>query len=207
MNKGFATLLIVLTLVFTDLSDAFAYRANSAEIAEAGNAVLIIQNKTTVPVTVNLSGPQNYSFTIDAGTKKRFEILQGHYTYSYTACGSKKTGKFVLDSLGYVITIAKCDKKGGESSECVYYVASKCDTKETKKSTVVFVIQNNTGADLRLGLSGPASYSLYVPTGKTKFTVTKGSYKWTMSGTGCGGISNSGNINLERSIVWTWSCH
>ncbi len=159
---------------------------------------VIVQNKSSQAVTVKLSGPQNYTVTVPANDKVRKEIARGSYGYEYTACGEKKTGRFGSDHLGTTIEIAKCDSDGAGAAG---------GTGGSSVKTIVLVIHNKTDATLNFTLTGPQTYRVQAPIGKTRLTLEKGRYSWTMYSNACGGYgTDSGTLNLNQSSGWTWTC-
>lgn len=55
------------------------------------------------------------------------------------------------------------------------------------------VIQNNTGSQVTLYLTGPYSYTFYVSSGTQTLSICSGSYSYTAYG--CGGASRSGSAS------------
>jgi hypothetical protein len=58
-------------------------------------------------------------------------------------------------------------------------------------------IQNKTGESVRLSLSGPASYSFNLTTGKNKVEVTPGKYSYSYKA--CGGQTLTGKFNAKKA--------
>jgi hypothetical protein len=63
--------------------------------------------------------------------------------------------------------------------------------------TVKVQFQNKTGSEVTISLSGPASYSLRLPTGKTNAEVVPGRY--TYSYKACDGQTFKGNFNARNA--------
>jgi hypothetical protein len=70
--------------------------------------------------------------------------------------------------------------------------------------TVSIKIVNNTGGNLSINLSGPASYSFNFPAGNHTMQVLPGTYTYTVWG--CG-TSASGTQKLSKGFEWTWYCN
>jgi hypothetical protein len=146
---------------------------------------LTINNKTGQQFTLTLRGPKTYYLTVPTG-KSNFEVEQGKYTYSYTACGGPQTGNVNV-------------KKGGANLKL------ECKKASEKNSTLIKVtINNKTGGYIYITLTGPHTYNFTVAPGKSKIEVEKGKYNFTVRG--CGGASSSGTRNFKGSFVWTWFC-
>ena len=166
--------------------------ADSVQSDEAATTVnvtklpkLTINNKTGQQFTLTLRGPKTYYLTVPTG-KSNFEVEQGKYTYSYTACGGPQTGNVNV-------------KKGGANLKL------ECKKASAKNSTLIKVtINNKTGGYIYITLTGPHTYNFTVAPGKSKIEVEKGKYNFTVRG--CGGASSSGTRNFKGSFVWTWFC-
>jgi hypothetical protein len=141
-------------------------------------AKLVIDNKTGAALTVELSGPRSYTLTAAPG-KSQNPVEAGKYRYSYKACGATKTGSITISAKGGKLAIPKCVMAG-------------------------VTIVNDTGSTLYINLNGPATFNFTVGTGKTKVSVIKGKYNYSVSGA-CG--SKSGVMNLKKGDVWTWWCY
>jgi hypothetical protein len=145
---------------------------------EREGAKLVIDNKTGAVLTVELTGPRSYTFTAAPG-KSQNPVEPGKYRYSYKACGATKTGSLTISAKGGKLAIAKCVMAG-------------------------VTILNDTGSTLYINLNGPAVFNFTLGTGKTKISVIKGKYNYSVSGS-CG--SKSGVINLKKGDVWKWWCY
>ena len=146
---------------------------------------LTINNKTGSSFTLTLQGPKTYYLTIPTG-KSNFEVEQGKYTYSYTACGGPQTGSVSV-------------KKSGASLKLECPKAS-----EKNKNIIKVTINKKTGGYLYITLTGPKTYNFTLGPGKGKIEVDKGKYNFTVRG--CGGASSSGTKNIKGAFVWTWFC-
>jgi hypothetical protein len=139
---------------------------------------LVIDNKTGSVLTVQLTGPHSYTFNAAPG-KSQNPVEPGKYHYSYKACGATKTGSITIAAKGGKLAIAKCVMAG-------------------------VTIVNDTGSTLYINLNGPATFNFTVGTGKTKISVIKGKYNYSVSGS-CG--SKTGVMNLKKGDVWRWWCY
>ncbi len=178
-------ILIAFVLLFTTVAPALAAGAQLAEKVQVQ-----FQNKTGAAVRLTLTGQATVSFNLGTGkTKADLEI--GTYRYSYEACGKTNTGTFKVKKAGDNLTLPKCAGGGGAGG--------------TK--AVTLTIQNQTDGTLYFVFTGPKTYYLTAPVGKTKFTFEAGKYSWTMSGNACGSYStDAGNLNVKGNTNWRWYC-
>jgi uncharacterized protein YraI len=66
--------------------------------APSGKTVSVkIINKTGGTLSLNLSGPADYSFTFGTGTQN-IKVVKGKYTYTAWGCGSSSSGSKALDN-------------------------------------------------------------------------------------------------------------
>jgi len=134
----------------------------------ASQAVRVrINNKTGVPLTLRLQGPQSKNVTVEPG-KTKIEVWKGSYDYSYTAFGLFKNGTAVFQSNGAELVL--------------------------EKLTANLKIVNRSGAQVRLSLSGAKPYTFGVPTGQTKTEVIKGKYTYSYLDHG---VYETGEINIQ----------
>jgi hypothetical protein len=77
-------------------------------------------------------------------------------------------------------------------------------TATAERPTVTVYVLNNTGGTLTLDLSGPATYHFTLAPGTHPIQVVPGTYSYT--GTGCGGASKSGTMDLGEGDEWEWWC-
>jgi hypothetical protein len=171
----FFLLVSLLLSAWTPIGDQVSDFSASAA-ADAGPK-LTIDNKTGANVTVSLSGPRSYTLTATPG-KSIHAVDPGKYKYSYQACGAAKKGTLTVQAKAAKLPIAKCVMAG-------------------------VTIQNDTGSNIYLTLSGTASYSFTLAPGKTKISVIKGKYVYRVSGA-CG--ATNGTTNLKKGDVWRWWC-
>ena len=168
-STSMASIFLALIIMLTAVAPAEASYVAAKEFVKVE-----FQNKTGALVTLILTGPHSYYYYLNTG-KTKVEIIPGNYTYSYTACGQSKTGKFNAKNDGANLTLPKCseEKKSGESK-------------------VTF--KNNSGASFYLTLTGPKTYSFYLSTGTTKMTILSGKYKYSYQA--CG-QTKTGNFNAK----------
>ena len=141
---------------------------NGVQLKISSQAVKVrINNKTGVAITLRLEGPQIKNISVPPG-KLKIDVWKGSYTYSFSAYGLYKTG--TIDFLS-------------NRSDLVL-----------EKLTANLKIDNRSGAQVILSLSGTRSYNLTVPTGKTKVEVLKGDYSYSYLDHG---VSESGEITIQ----------
>lgn len=167
------TCLLVVSMVAA-ISPVPAFASGAAAVTPQ----IIINNKTTVAITVTLTGTQPYTIYALPGTTTQ-QVTAGMYKYSYKACGLTKKG--TLNAKGRVakLTIAACP-------------------------SVTINIKNYGGTNLTINLNGPASFNFTVsPHSTYRIKIPKGTYDWTAYW--CGG-SKSGTHNFTNSGVWWFTC-
>lgn len=128
---------------------------------------ILIKNKTGVALMLRLAGPQTKNISLPPGNT-RVDLWKGSYEYSYTAYGIYKSGK-------------------------IEFQTNK-DSLELEKLTANLNIQNTSGAQVILSLSGTRYYNLTIPTGKTKVEVIKGKYQYSYLDHG---VYETGEINVQ----------
>lgn len=78
-------------------------------------------------------------------------------------------------------------------------------TEETSAEYISILINNNTGGNLSLKLSGPANFNFNIPPGSHNIDIIPGTYSYT--GKGCGGAKLSGTKDLSQpGWQWDWWC-
>ena len=162
------------------------FKCDSKEDASAKVPKLTINNNTGETFRIKLSGPKTYYFSLQKG-KVKFEVEQGKYSYSYTACGGLQSGTVNVNKKGATLKL-NCPKSSQKDGKLV-------------KVT----INNQTGGSVTLYLTGPKSYTFYLAAGKSSIEVEKGKYNFTAYG--CGGASHSGTRNIKSKFVWRWFCY
>lgn len=169
---------VLVSLLLTALSPAPALANASAAPADPQNgSKLMIDNKSGAQVTVTLTGPRTYTFLVGPGKTNQI-IDRGKYKYEFVACGATKKGTLSATPSAVKLAIPKC-------------------------VTSNVTVQNETGSNLFLTLSGTGNYSFTLAPGKTKIQVNKGKYEYRVSGA-CG--TKTGTINLGKRMVWRWWC-
>jgi hypothetical protein len=134
---------------------------------------LTVRNKTTQKVTVDLSGTDDFEFSVNSDRKRNFEVTRGVYGYAYEACGELASG--VMNLIGDdTLKIVECEpeKYQGELS-----------------------VNNRTIDLVTVVLSGPGGrYAFDAPTGfNSGFDVVKGIYTYSFEA--CGG-AHTGKIKI-----------
>ncbi len=174
---------------------------SNGAVGVTGNPFILIQNKTNETVSVQLSGPQSYSVKLAPRSNTKLEVVEGIYSYSYTACGTTKTGTIKTKTTPQELEIAKCQGDGSGAG------GGAAGAGGNSAKTIVLVIHNKTDAPLNLTFVGPQTYRVQALVGKTRLTMEKGRYSWTMSSNACGGYqTDSGQFTLNQSASWTWTC-
>ncbi len=137
---------------------------------------LNIHNNTEESVKIVLTGPDDYTFTVEKG-KWTKTVVEGTYKYTYTACsGEKFSGDLtVTDDLQWLI-IEPC----GALPEYAK-----------------FVVDSQLGEGLTLQLVGPSSYDLAISLGSNKFIALQTGW-YTFTYTACGG-SNTGTVRITKN--------
>ncbi len=148
--------------------------------ATSPTAIFRVGNKThtVIPMLV-LTGPKKYVFYRLAVSNTEFVIEKGRYRIEYTSCGIKRSFVVDIKSDLFRLRIARCQMNR-------------------------LVIQNQTGGDMTLSLSGPASYQFKIVPGLNRFKVIDGPFNYRAYAI-CG--SKSGRIHMNHGRVdWSWSC-
>jgi hypothetical protein len=171
-------------------------------VGVTGNPFILFQNKTNESVTIRLSGPKSYSVAVAGRSNIKLEVAEGTYSYSYSACGLTKTGTIKTKTAPVQLEIAKCQGDGPGAG------AGGAGAGGNSVKTIVLVINNRTDATLNFTFVGPQTYRVQALVGKTRVTMEKGRYTWTMSSNACGGYgTDSGQFTLKQSSNWTWTCN
>lgn len=155
------SLAILFTLCVYPVSAAAPSQAN-----QAGTVVkLIANNKTGANVYLRLTGTQYYYFTLGGG-KTKLEVEKGEYEYSYFACGAYQTGTLKVKQNNQKFTLESCAKSSGVGSG-------------SSEKVFKLIINNKSGTNLYLVLTGTAYYSFSLGAGKTKVEVKEGEYDYS----------------------------
>lgn len=166
MKKTWLSFLMVLAIALTLTAPAFAAPKTWD---------LHIHNNTEEPVKVTLTGPDDYSFTVNPGKTVK-TVVEGTYTYSFKPCDEKITGEITVeDNLQWLI-IEKCPPE---------------------PEFAKFVVNSHLGEALTVSLVGPQSYDLSVTLGQNKFPFLQtGFYSYTY--TACDG-TQTGLVRIEKN--------
>lgn len=124
--------------------------------AASSTPILTINNQTGQVFYITLTGPQSYWFQVPVG-KTKFEVAQGDYTYSYYACGKQTDDIVKVKKSGATLKLA-CASSGGSGK------------------SPALTIDNKTGSSFYMTLTGPKTYTINVPTGKSTHTIEQGTY-------------------------------
>jgi hypothetical protein len=136
---------------------------------------LNVHNNTEEGVKIILTGPEDYTFTVEPG-KWMKTVVEGTYKYSYSICDEKFDGEITVeDDLQWLI-IDPCNA-----------------IPEYAK----FVVDSHLGEGLILQLVGPQSYDLSISLGTNKFIALQTGF-YTFTYTACGG-SNTGEIRITKN--------
>ncbi len=124
---------------------------------------LNIHNNTESDVKVTLTGPKNYTFTLEPG-KWAKTVVEGTYKYSYTVCGTKQSGEVKVENDHTWIYIVTC------ADEALY---------------AKFVVSSHLGQALTLRMVGPQNYDLAIELGSNRFLgIQTGFYTYTYDACG-----------------------
>lgn len=170
MKKKWVLLLTVFAIALATVAPALA----------ATSWDLNIHNNTEDDVKVTLTGPKNYSFTLEPG-KWTKTVVEGTYKYSYTTCGTKQSGEVTVENDHTWIYIVTC------ADEALY---------------AKFVVDSHLGQALTLHMVGPQSYDLAIELGTNRFLDIQTGY-YTYSYDACGTtltgevrVLKNGTVNL-----------
>jgi hypothetical protein len=175
MKKTLSMLVILAAILFSTVQPAIA----------AASFDLNIHNNTEDPVKINLTGPKNYSFTLDPG-KWAKTVVEGTYKYSYTACGVKASGEIKVSDNDQWLIVDPCSA-----------------VPEYAK----FHVDSHLEQAISLKLEGPQSYALAIELGTNRFlTLQTGFY--TYSYEACG-TTISGVVRITKngkSSITAYAC-
>jgi hypothetical protein len=144
-------------------------------VVAAANYDLNIHNNTEESVKVTLTGPKNYSFTLDPG-KWTKTVAEGTYKYSYGVCAEKFTGEIkITDDMQWLII----------------------DPCSALPEYTKFVVDSHLGQQLTLTLTGPETYALAIELGSNKFlSIQTGFYNYSYDA--CGSTL-SGSVRVLKN--------
>lgn len=165
MKKTWFSILMALVIALTVVTPA----------AAAKKWDLNIHNDTEDSVQITLTGPEDYSFTVEPG-KWLKTVVEGEYKYSYGACGEKFSGEITVEDAQQWLIIDPCGA---------------IPTYEK------FVVDSHLGESLTLQLVGPQTYDLAVSLGTNKFINLQTGY-YTFKYTACGG-DLSGLVQITKN--------
>jgi hypothetical protein len=148
-------------LLFVILICALLISAFMPAQTSTGTVKAVFNNKTAEQVSISLTGPAAYTFSLPPG-KSNQQVLPGKYHYTYTACGEPKSGNFTVKKNGDTLTLAACPKKP-----------------PTPPATYKLVLNNKTGQVVKITLSGPVTYTFTLQPGKTSQDVKPGKYRYS----------------------------
>jgi len=129
-------------------------------IAAADSVRVIVDNKSGAAGKLTLSGPERYSFDLKAG-KNRLEVEKGIYSYSFYGCGRYTYGTFNVNKNNAKLTV-----------DC----ASTVDA-----GMATLKINNRSGKEFTITLTGTAYYYFTVKVGANVFQVKPGQYIYSHS--------------------------
>jgi hypothetical protein len=191
--KRFSILLIAAFYIFTNVAPAIAASAIQEERFRVQ-----FSNRTGQIVTISLSGPETITLTLSATISTRVSLLPGTYKYSYEACDRTFSGKVKVND----------DQRDYVHIQTLL-VLQKCRSKDSKSggAAISFLIENNTGGSISFVFTGPKTYKITVPPGKTKIEMISGKYSFSATGNGCDGRwDDTGKINVRTGYYWRWFC-
>lgn len=166
----------------------------SAAASQVGRAAktyrLTIENRSHGTVTLSLSGPAKYKVTAPQGFSS-VDVVAGTYSYAYTACKQKKTGKLNINAATKLVMVA-------------------CDSSYSELEYISVDIVNKTGGPLTLSLTGQKTlsgknFSFTIRPGTTAIKIYRGFYRY--EAVGCGGAKLKGKTWLTPGTKeWVFTC-
>lgn len=154
MKKTLFSLLAVAILFLTTAAPAFA-------ALKSWN--LNIHNNTEESVKITLTGPENYSFTMDPG-KLLKPVEEGTYDYVIDACGEKIKGEIEVTNDQAWLVVDPC------SAIPVY---------------IKFVVDSHLDQAIAVEMVGPQTYTLTTALGHNKYlSIQAGFYIYTYDACG-----------------------
>jgi hypothetical protein len=163
----------------------FALALGAVQPVLAADYDLLVHNNTEDPVSIKLSGPETYSFTVEPG-KIAKTVEEGTYEVSYTACG------------------VEVDTELTVSGEGVWLIIELCPPPEYMAK---FIVNSHFGDPLTLSMTGPRDYELSLDLGKNKFIdIVTGDYFYSYSA--CDGeVSGSVRVTQNgKASLTLYSC-
>jgi hypothetical protein len=147
------------TRIISFIMVAVIFLVTVTPVIAAGDSVkVVVENKSGSAGQLTLSGPQRYTFDLKAG-KNRLEVEKGVYSYSFFGCGRYTYGTFNANKTNAKLTV-----------DCV----STVDT-----GLVSLKVNNRSGKEFTMILSGTAYYYFTVKIGANVFQVKPGQYTYT----------------------------
>jgi len=164
----------VKSLVFASLALALALSLFLPMGVQAKSDLirLTINNRSTSPMYLRLSGSSYYYLSVLDETRTDFTVERGEYDYSLTACGATTTGSMDLES-NKILVMPICGGNAGASSKN----PDKVDLSAEHK-LVPIEIENDTSGRAMVIMTGPATYVFSLEKNKTykDYTIVRGEY-------------------------------
>lgn len=145
------TVISILVLIVLLVSAIPAFGAD-------GSVRVVVDNKSDSAGKLTLSGPQYYSFDLKIG-KNRFNVVSGTYNYTFFGCGSYHYGSFNATQNNAKLAL-DCEAAAGTE-------------------TIPFKINNQSGEEFSLTLTGDGYYRFTVKKGANAFEIKKGQYTYS----------------------------
>ncbi|KAA3648679.1 MAG: hypothetical protein DWQ07_00330 [Chloroflexi bacterium] len=140
---------------------------------------LDINNRSGETIQVSLVGLAEYQFTV-SGNKVSVDVVPGRYQAYFTACG-----------IDYVMAVNLLHKDGQLS-------VPRCETPASSRVKV----QNHTGEDMVVTLSGPEYLTVTIDPGTTRLDLAQGTYNFTVWSQG---KCITGTLEVVGKVVnWSW---
>ena len=161
------------------------------------NAVMItINNRTPRHLNVSLVGQLIYTLSAPPG-KSVHEVTQGKYTLSYYDCGGLLYDSINMKKDTFLYKIKDCYLPGNGGGGATGNTTAPSGVGSGAISADgLLLVNNKSGGDLYLYLRGTSFHTLHVPTGKSKFDVSRGFY--VLSYYACGQLQD-GDVNVKNS--------
>jgi hypothetical protein len=174
-NRTPRMLVFVLLLASISLSAVVPVHPAMAAPAQAEDLVrLTIENRSNDYVTLRLTGPRFYYFSVKPGETRIFTPVRDVYDSTLYSCGVFTSDSMDLTKIQYIVVPA-CGTKGTKAEG-----ATATDASAIIKLVKV-TIENKAESSMVLILEGPGTYVFFLRAGEEKsYTIPKGEYDLTM---------------------------
>jgi len=225
-DKGFYSFGVSRIDGYKEGNHKFIFKVNGQEVETVEFSVEPIEEEIAEEKTEEETTKEEKKVVLTAPTIK-LEIVEGP---AYSQAGDNvcyyRIKARVTGSPSPAISFNKDDSNGAwgkniaqvnlyKSGESFTLEATATNSQGTAKDSITLsytcqkhipiLVINDTGGNLSLSLSGPASYNFNISPGQKNIYVIPGTYNYTAKG--CGGAVESGTENLSKSgHEWKWWC-